>query len=162
MTTKQHPFFPALPPSHPSQYILHNNNRQNIFEKTHQKLEGTNYPVHSEDCQLPVQSASRPIFADTRPMRASHDFAIHGCRQIFNFSHICLVIVELLQKMWMSIRSGFITVLLEPPLLPPAKEREPGECPVSFGVTFTQSLLLGPLVTNIQFFCLKIVVLYIS
>jgi hypothetical protein len=23
-------------------------------------------------------------------------FAIHGCRQIFNFSHICLVIVELL------------------------------------------------------------------
>ena len=44
----------------------------------------------------------------------------------------------------MSIRSGFITVLLESPLLPPAKEREPGEFTVRFGVTFTQSLLCWP------------------
>ena len=44
-------------------------------------------------------------------------------------------------------------------VLPPAKERGTKVNVPLFGATFTQSLLLGPLVTNILSFCLKIVVL---
>ena len=44
-------------------------------------------------------------------------------------------------------------------VLPPAKERGTKVNVPLFGATFTQSLLLGPLVTNILSFYLKIVVL---
>ena len=43
--------------------------------------------------------------------------------------------------------------------LPPAKERGSKVNAPLFGATFTQSLLFGPLVTNILSFYLKIVVL---
>ena len=47
--------------------------------------------------------------------------------------------------MWISIRSGFITVMLEPSCAAASQgERGQGECTVGFGATFTQSLLLWP------------------
>ena len=140
----QHPFFPALPPSPPSQYILHNNNRQNIFEKTHQKLEGTiRCIVQTASCQFspPVDPSSLILVQCGLPMI----FAIHGCRQIFNFSHICLVIVELLQKMDVHSKWFSNGDCLSRHVLPPAKERGGKvNVPLRFGATFTQSLLFWP------------------
>ena len=47
--------------------------------------------------------------------------------------------------MWMSIRSGFKTVMLEPPCAAASQgERGQGECTVRSGTTFTESLLSWP------------------
>ena len=96
------------------------------------------------------------------PMRAFHDSPIHGCRQIFDFSHICLAIVDYCRK-WMSVRSGLITVDACDVMFAAASQGEgAGEWTVGFVVTFIQTLLCWPTCHKHLVYCLKIVVLKIS
>ena len=87
-------FFPTFAPSHPTNIYCITTNRQNIFEKKHQKLSGT--------IRCIVQAARCSVRQPTHPrwyssIAGSPCIRHSWCRQIFNFSHIYLVIaVELL------------------------------------------------------------------
>ena len=77
-----------------------------------------------------------PMRGPQSDLRSSHPgptFIIHLVQFLLRpFSHICLVIVDILLKMWMSIQSGFIAVLLCRRMPSPAKEGGQGECTVIF------------------------------
>ena len=110
-----------------------------LWELFRSRVKRRHQNYYSSDCAM--QSASNVWYLVQCGLRMNSP--IHGCRHTFNSSHICLVIVELLLKMWISIQSGFITVLLCRRMLPPAKEGGQGECTVSFW-SLSQSLLYWP------------------